>query len=167
MTAIEHDVPTADIHPIDIVETLAQEASWDFDRVGENQIAMAVEGGWRTYSLTLIWSDFDDMLRLVCSFELTPPEECIGEFLALVNIANERVWGGSFTLWREQGQIVYRAGLSLAGGASATPEQVEAMLCAAIAQSERFYPAFQLVGWGGENAERAAQVALEAAYGTA
>ena len=167
MTAIEHDLPTADIHPIDIVESIAEQASWDFDRVGENQIAMAVEGGWRTYSLTLLWSDYDDMLRLVCSFELTPPEERIEAVLALLNIANDRVWGGGFTLWREQGQVVYRAGLSLAGGASATPEQVEAMVCAAIAQSERFYPAFQLVGWGGESAERAASVALEAAYGTA
>lgn len=167
MTAIEQDFPTADIHPIDIVETLAEQAAWEFDRVGENQIAMAVEGGWRTYSLTLLWSEHDDMLRLVCTFDLTPPEEQEAEFLALLNLANDRVWGGSFTLWKSEGQVIYRAGLSLAGGASATPEQVEAMVCAAIAQSERFYPAFQLVAFGGESAERGASVALDAAYGTA
>lgn len=167
MTAIEHDFQSADIHPIDIVETLAEQAAWDFDRIGENQIAMAVEGKWRTYSLTLLWSDYDDMLRLVCTFELSPPEERLPEFLVLLNIANDRVWGGGFTLWKDQGQVVYRAGLSLAGGASATPEQVEAMVCAAVAQSERFYPAFQLVGWGDEAPETAAQIALGEAYGTA
>ena len=167
MTAIEQDFPTADIHPIDIVETLAEQAAWEFDRVGENQIAMAVEGGWRTYSLTLLWSDHDDMLRLVCTFDLTPPEEQEAEFLALLNLANDRVWGGSFTLWKAEGQVIYRAGLSLAGGASATPEQVEAMVCAAIAQSERFYPAFQLVAFGGESAEHGASIALDTAYGTA
>ena len=167
MTAIEQDFPPADIHPIDMVETLAEQAAWEFDRVGENQIAMAVEGGWRTYSLTLMWSDYDDMLRLVCTFELNPPEERLDALLALLNIANDRVWGGGFTLWRDEGLMVFRAGLSLADAAAATLEQVEAMVCTAIAQSERFYPAFQLVGWSTETPEEAARVALEAAYGTA
>lgn len=57
-----------DIHPIDIVEHIAEHHAWDFDRIEENQIAMAVEGQWRTYSITLAWSDFDETLRLVCSF---------------------------------------------------------------------------------------------------
>jgi len=44
-----------DIHPIDIVEHLAEHHEWDFDRIGDDQIAMAVEGQWRTYSITLAW----------------------------------------------------------------------------------------------------------------
>ena len=42
-----------DLHPIDIVEHLAEHHDWDFDRIGDDQIAMAVEGQWRTYSITL------------------------------------------------------------------------------------------------------------------
>ena len=167
MTAIEQDFPTADIHPIDIVESLAQASEWDFDRVGEDQIAMAIEAGWRTYSLTLCWSNYDDMLRLVCTFELAPPEERLDALHALLNLANDRCWGGGFTLWREEGMMVYRAGLSLAGGASATPEQVAALVAAAVRASERFYPAFQLVCWSDETPEEAARVAIEEAYGTA
>ena len=33
-----------DIHPIDIVEHLAERHDWDFDRIADDQIAMAVEG---------------------------------------------------------------------------------------------------------------------------
>ena len=44
---------TEDLHPIDIVETLAEHHEWDFDRVADDQIAMAVEGQWRMYSITL------------------------------------------------------------------------------------------------------------------
>ena len=33
-----------DIHPIDIVENLAEYHDWDFDRIADDQIAMAVEG---------------------------------------------------------------------------------------------------------------------------
>ncbi len=63
-----------EIHPIDIVEHLAEHHEWEFDRIEENQIAMAVQGQWRTYSITLAWSGFDETLRLICSFEMEPPE---------------------------------------------------------------------------------------------
>lgn len=167
MTAIEHDYPGAEIHPIDIVETLATHAEWDFDRVGEDRIAMAIEGGWRTYALTLVWSDHDDMLRLVCTFELNPPEERRAALHALLNLANDRLWGGAFSHWSDESTMAFRGGLSLAGGATATPEQVEAMVASAVCLSERYYPAFQLVCWSDESPEEALRIAIEEAYGTA
>ena len=167
MAAVEHYQPETDIHPIDMVETLAEQCSWDFDRVGENQIAVAVEGAWRTYSLSLFWSGREDMLRLLCTFELNPPAERMDEFMRLLNLVNDKIWCGSFTLWREQGLLAFRCGLTLAGGAHATPEQIEAMLHNALGLSERFYPAFQLVGWSDDCAEKAVEIAIEEAYGTA
>ena len=62
-------------HSIDIVESLAEHHDWDFDRIADDQIAMAVVGQWRTYSITLAWSDFDETLRMVCTFEMDPPAE--------------------------------------------------------------------------------------------
>ncbi len=85
MAAVEHFHPETDIHPIDIVETLAEAAEWEFDRVGEDQIAVAVAGAWRTYSLSLIWSHHDDMLRLILSFESSPPDARMAEFYRLLN----------------------------------------------------------------------------------
>ena len=167
MAAVEHYQPETDIHPIDMVETLAEQCAWDFDRVGENQIAVAVEGAWRTYSLSLFWSGREDMLRLLCTFELNPPAERMDEFMRLLNLVNDKIWCGSFTLWREQELLAFRCGLTLAGGAHATPEQIEAMLHNALGLSERFYPAFQLVGWSDDCAEKAVEIAIEEAYGTA
>ena len=167
MAAVEHFLPEADVHPIDIVETMAEAAEWEFDRVGEDQIAVAVEGQWRTYSLSLIWSRHDDMLRLIATFELNPPDARATEFLRLLNLVNDKVWGGSFTHWADEKLLAYRSGLTLAGGAHATPEQVEAMVLTAIGLAERFYPAFQLVGWSDETAEEAVEVAIGQAYGTA
>ncbi|MEM6905371.1 MAG: YbjN domain-containing protein, partial [Pseudomonadota bacterium] len=158
---------TTDIHPIDMVEALAAQCEWDFDRMGEDQIAMAIEAAWRTYSLSLAWSRYDDMLRLVCTFELNPPEESVDEFMRLINLANDRIWGGGFTFWAEQKLVAFRYGLTLAGGAHATPEQIEAMVLNAVGLAERFYPAFQVVCWGGETAEAGAALAIEEAYGTA
>ncbi|MEM9336816.1 MAG: YbjN domain-containing protein [Patescibacteria group bacterium] len=167
MPAIEQNFHATDIHPIDIVETLAEQCEWDFDRVGEDQIAMAIEAQWRTYSLSLAWSRYDDMLRLVCTFELNPPEERLTEFYRLLNLANDRVWGGGFTHWPEQCLVAFRYGLTLAGGAQATPEQVEAMVLSAVGLAEHFYPAFQSVCWTNSTAEESAELVIEEAYGTA
>ncbi|MEM1382117.1 MAG: YbjN domain-containing protein [Pseudomonadota bacterium] len=167
MTAVEHDFQTTEIHPIDMVESLAEQCSWEFDRVGEDQIAMVIEGAWRTYSASLAWSGRDDMLRLISTFELSPPEERLSEIYRLLNLANDRIWGGSFSHWAEHGLVAYRHGMSLAGAAHVTHEQIESMVMSAIALSERFYPAFQLVAWGDEPAEDSLKVAIEEAYGTA
>ena len=91
-----------DIHPIDIVEHIAEHHDWDFDRIADDQIAMAVEGQWRTYSLTLAWSGYDETLRMVCTFEMEPTEEKRAELFELLNLINDQCWAGSFTYWEEQ-----------------------------------------------------------------
>ena len=90
-----------DIHPIDIVEHLAEHHKWDFDRIGDDQIAMAVEGQWRTYSITLAWSGYDETLRMVCSFEMEPPEDKLAGLYELINAMNDQCWAGAFTYWAE------------------------------------------------------------------
>ncbi|WP_299659238.1 YbjN domain-containing protein [uncultured Ruegeria sp.] len=156
-----------DLHPIDIVEHLAEHHDWDFDRIGDDQIAMAVEGQWRTYSITLAWSNYDETLRMVCSFEMEPPSEREPELYELLNKMNDQCWAGAFTYWANQKLMVYRYGLVLTGGQSASPEQIDTMITAAVLSAERYYPAIQLVTWGNRDPEDAMQVAIAEAYGRA
>ncbi|MFB0993687.1 MAG: diacylglyceryl transferase, partial [Paracoccaceae bacterium] len=46
MSLMEDFTLSDDIHPIDIVETLAAHHDWKFDRLTNDQIAMSVEGLW-------------------------------------------------------------------------------------------------------------------------
>ncbi|MGB3148242.1 MAG: YbjN domain-containing protein [Paracoccaceae bacterium] len=156
-----------DLHPIDIVENLAQSHDWDFDRVTDDQIAMAVEGQWRTYSVTLAWSGQDEVLRLLSTFELDPPAERLPQLYDLLNRANDMVWTGAFTYWAEPRMMVWRYGLVLAGGQIAAPAQIDRLITQAVMAAERFYPAFQLVCWGSDSPERALDVAMSEAYGRA
>jgi hypothetical protein len=156
-----------DIHPIDIVENLAAHHDWDFDRIGDDQIAMAVEGQWRTYSLTLAWSAFEETLRLVCSYEMEPPEAQIPQLYELINLMNDQCWAGGFTYWADHKVMLYRYGLVLAGGQSASPQQVDAMIHAAVSNCERYYPAIQLTTWAGRPPAEAIEVAIAEAYGRA
>ena len=156
-----------EIHPIDIVEHLAEHHEWDFDRMGDDQIAMAVEGQWRTYSLTLAWSGFDETLRMVCTFELDPPAERMPALYELINQINDQCWAGAFTYWSEPKLMVYRYGLVLAGGQMATADQIDTMIGAAVASCERFYPAVQLVTWAERDPKDTVQIAMNEAYGRA
>jgi hypothetical protein len=156
-----------DLHPIDIVETLAEHNKWDFDRIADDQIAMAVEGLWRTYSITLAWSDFDETLRMICTFEMEPPEEQMPRLYELLNLVNDQCWAGAFTFWKEQGLMVYRYGLVLSGGQYASAEQIDTLISNAVSSSERYYPALQLVVYGDQSPKSALQVAIAEAYGRA
>ncbi|MFV2053497.1 YbjN domain-containing protein [Aliiroseovarius sp. YM-037] len=167
MSLSEQYIQTDELHPIDIVETLAEHHEWDFDRVADDQIAMAVEGQWRTYSITLAWSGYDETLRLICTFEMEPPEHRLPELYEALNRTNDMCWSGAFTYWHDQRLMVYRYGLMLAGGQFAGPEQITTMINAAVGSAERFYPAFQLVSWADRTPEDALQVAIAEAYGRA
>ena len=167
MSIAEDFLHSDEMHPIDIVETLAEHNEWEFDRVTDDQIAMSVEGQWRTYSITLAWSAHDETLRLISSFEMEPAEERLGKFYETLNRANDLCWAGAFTYWAEQKLMVWRYGLVLAGGQVAGPEQIDRLITMAVLTSERFYPAFQLVSWSSKSPEQAIQVAITEAYGRA
>ena len=167
MSAAEQFIESDDLHPIDIVEHIAEHHAWEFDRVADDQIAMAVEGQWRTYSITLAWSPYDETLRLICTFEMEPPEEKLPKLYEALNATNDKIWTGAFTYWHEQRLMVYRYGLVLTGGQFAGPEQIDRLIASAVGASERFYPAFQLVSWADREVEDAMQVAIDEAYGRA
>lgn len=167
MSLSEQFMDAEEMHPIDIVETLAEHHAWEFDRVADDQIAMEVVGQWRNYSITLAWSSQDETLRLICTFEMEPPDEKLPHLYEALNSVNDRCWAGAFTYWNEQRLMVYRYGLVLSGNQIAGPEQISTMITAAVESAERYYPAFQLVVWGDQTVEQAMQVAIAEAYGRA
>ena len=156
-----------EIHPIDIVEHIAEHHEWDFDRIADDQIAMTVEGQWRTYSITLAWSGFDETLRLICTFEMQPPKEKQGALFEVLNSINDQCWAGAFTFWQDHSLMVYRYGLVLSGGQVASPEQIDTLISSAVSSAERYYPALQLVVYGDQSPKQALQVAIAEAYGRA
>lgn len=167
MALAELNLDGYDAHPIDIVESLATMREWDFDRVAEDQIAMIVEGSWRTYSITLAWSAYDETLRMICTFELDPPKEKLAALYETLNLANDACWAGGFSFWKDQRLMVYRYGLILTGGASASSDQIDQILHTAVSACEQYYPAYQLACWGDDSPSKAMDIAISDAYGRA
>ena len=162
-----HELDFEDLHPIDMVQDIAANQEWEFDRIADDQISMDIAGQWRSYSVTLAWSVTDETLRLLCTFDMEPPAHRMSELYAALNVVNDTCWAGSFTYWEMQKLMVFRYGLILSGGQVASPGQIDTMISAAVVSAERYYPAFQLVTWGEENLETAMQVAIAEVCGHA
>ena len=156
-----------EVHPIDMVEHLAEHHAWEFDRIHDDRIAMSVEGQWRNYALTLAWSEMDETLQLICTFEMEPPAYRLGALYEVLNAINDRSWAGTFTWWNDQRMMVYRYGLMLAGERMVSPEQVDTMIHTAVTSCERFYPALQLVTWAERSPEDALKIAMAETMGRA
>ena len=63
--------------------------------------------------------------------------------------------------------MVYRYGLVLTGGQTASAEQIDTLISKAVSASERYYPALQLVAYGKNSPKDALKVAIAEAYGRA
>lgn len=158
---------TDDSHPIDIVEILAEDRAWTFDRAGEDQISIQVEGVWRIYNVSLAWSEYDETLRMIVSFDMEPPSSRLSALYETLNLANDKCWLGGFSLWQDQGVMAYRYGMILSGGGIASREQIDKVMRDGVSACERFYPAFQLVCWGDESPKEAMNIAISEVYGRA
>lgn len=167
MALTEQYLEVDELHPIDLVEHIAEHHEWEFDRIHDDQIAMAVEGQWRTYSITLAWSAYDETLRLICTFEMDPPQDRLPAIYETLNTVNDRCWAGAFTWWDEQKLMVYRYGLMLTGDQIAGPDQIDTMIKTAVGACEQYYPAIQLVTWADRTPAEAVQIAIGGAYGRA
>jgi hypothetical protein len=147
-------------NPLDRVEELAVTKDWSIERHAEDEVNMVIEAGWGTLQVSINWREDLEGLHLAGSFDFKTPPNRRAETGRLLNLINEQLYLGHFDLWQSDGTIVFRNGLTLAGGAEANEAQCEALISFAVAACERYYPAFQFVIWAGQTAEEAIQSSL-------
>jgi hypothetical protein len=167
MTITDNFLDSAEIHPIDLVEMLANQNQWEYDRSTEDQIAVVVVGNWRNYSVTLAWSEPDETLRLICSFDMEPPRAAIPKLYEALNLANDKCWTGGFSFWKDHRLMAYRYGMVLTDGATVSAAQIDQLIQQAVSACERYYPAFQLACWGEQSPRAALDAAITQTYGRA
>ncbi|WP_417671938.1 YbjN domain-containing protein [Roseibium sp.] len=159
MSLIEFDFERPD-NPVDIIETVATSNDWMFERSAEDEITISVAGTWCDYHVSFSWMEEVEALHLACAFDLKVTAPRKTEVVRLLALANEQLWMGHFDIWNKEGVVMFRQSLLLAGGAEATPAQIEGMLANALESCERYYQAFQFVVWAGKTASEAVDTAL-------
>ncbi|MDO1582342.1 YbjN domain-containing protein [Rhizobium oryzicola] len=147
-------------NPVDMIEFVAASNDWTFERSGEDEIAMTVEGHWADYHVSFSWMEEFEALHLACAFDLKVPDFRVNEVIRLLSHVNGQTLMGHFDLWRQEDAIIFRQSLLLAGGAEPTNQQVEGLLASALESCETYYQAFQFVVWSGMEAKAALDAVL-------
>lgn len=147
-------------NPVDRIEFVAANNDWAFERSGEDEIAMRVEGKWTNYEVSFSWMEDFETVHLACAFCLKVCEPRINEVIRLISHINGQVLMGHFDLWGEEDRIIFRQSLLLSGGAEPTNRQVEVLLSSALEACEAYFQAFQFVVWSGMDAKSAIDAVL-------
>jgi hypothetical protein len=142
-------------NPLAVVEDIAADHNWSFERSGEDEVTIVSKGDWTDYQLSFTWMTEIEALHLACAFDMKIPGPRRAEVQRLIAAINEQLWIGHFDIWTHTGMIMYRQALVLPGGITASTAQCESMLVGAIHACERYYPAFQFVVWAGKSAPEA------------
>jgi hypothetical protein len=160
MTALSLETVVVAVNPIDLVEEIVQANEWAHDRATDEEMVVEIAGRWCDYRLLFVWQREISALHFTCAFEMKVPKARRAAVFELLAVVNERLWLGHFDLTADAQSPAFRQGVLLRGASGASVEQIEDLVDIAVSECERFYPAFQLVVWGGKPPEEAIAAAM-------
>lgn len=154
-------------NPLDILEELVGAYDWTYERFGDDELVVGCTGQWCDYALHFCWRDDSSAMHVTCTLDSRVPSRRRGAIYELLAVINGKMSLGHFNLDDEQNAPVFRHTVLLRGCQGATVEQLEDLVDIAIAECERFYPAFQYVAWAGKAPQDALDAALIETVGEA
>ncbi|MGC2523692.1 MAG: YbjN domain-containing protein [Stellaceae bacterium] len=161
MTSVATSEPTPFFgNPIDLVEEIVSANEWAHDRASEEELVVEISGRWCDYRLYFVWQEEICAMHFSCGFDMKVPKGRRAAVYELLALANEKLWLGHFDLSTEDNSPSFRHALLLRGVGAGSAEQIEDLVDIALSECERFYPAFQLVLWGGKRPGEAMAAAM-------
>ena len=167
VTETHQQAEVPDRHPLDVVERCATVNAWTFERIGEHELSLAIDGRWCGYGLWFCWEAELDALMMSCAYDMKIPDDRRPAVHELLAVVNERLWVGHFDVFSRDSVPAFRHALLLRGLGLPTDEQLFDLLDVTISECERFYPAFRYVIRGGKSPAEAVQAAIIDAVGEA
>ena len=153
--------------PIEMLGAMFSAHGWACDYVSDDEVTGEIPGSWTTYQLRGIWRAEDRVLQMLCLPDVRVPESKRAVAFELLAMVNEQLWLGHFDIWSQGGVLVYRHGLMLGDDGVLSLDMAQTAVDSAIAECDRFYPAFQFAVWGDKNPREALDAAMVDAAGEA
>jgi hypothetical protein len=154
-------------NPLDLLEELVSANDWPFQRASDCELMVEVGGRWSVYRMFIVWQEDLSAIFFSCQLEQKVPDTRRREVCELLAAINEGLWLGHFDLAAEDALLLFRHTIPLRGAPGASVEQLEDLVDAAVVECERFYPALQMVVWGGQTVTTAISAALMDTVGEA
>lgn len=142
-------------NPIDMVENIFNHKSFELERRGTNEIAVEVQGKWNNMLLFFAWEENIKCLHLSCILDIENSANSNSKIFELLALANEDLWLGHFSYWKEQNLPVFKHSMLLDNNEDVSPEKISQIINIAIKECERMYPIFKAVLTKGIDPEQA------------
>lgn len=143
-------------NPIDIVENIFANQSFEFDRRNLNEVAVEIQGKWNNMLLFFAWEANMQCLHLSCLMDIESTIEDRSKIFELLALANEELWVGHFSYWAEQNMPVFKHSILLNDDEGGVFEsKLQQVIEIAIKECERMYPIFKVVLTRGMDPQRA------------
>ncbi|OYW45502.1 MAG: hypothetical protein B7Z08_09520 [Sphingomonadales bacterium 32-68-7] len=156
-----------DAAPVEMLAQLFEAHGWPCEFVSDDELSGEIQGSWTTYQVRGIWRAEDRVLQLLCLPEIRVPDAKLKTTYELLALVNEQLWLGHFDIWSNGGVLLYRHGLMLGEDGLLSLSMAQLAVDSALAECDRFYPAFQFVLWGDKKPKDALESAMVDAEGEA
>ena len=167
MASLEDQAHGLPANPLDTLEDLVSANEGRFNRYSDSELMLEVLGRWCGYQMYVVWDEQLSAMFVSCQLDLRVPEPKRAAIYELLASVNENIWLGHFDFLFEGGVTMYRSAVPMRGASGLSAEQLEDMVDAATDECERFFPALQMVVWGGQSVTEAITVARMETVGEA
>lgn len=145
--------------PISLIEEYTLDQDWFAERSNDHELWVEMPGQWGQHRLWVAFHEDTHFLQFNCYLNIKIPDRLVPAVAELITLMNERIWLGHFEIWSEEMVPVFRVVLPLRGN-ELEAEQVEDVMTSIFQETERFFPAFNWVVWGGKSPTEAVTAAI-------
>jgi hypothetical protein len=129
--------------PISVLEMIAVENKWPLEKHAEDEVSFDCIGRWGELTMHFLWQEDCQALQICCSSDLKVTPDTRQSVIDMLYEVNRKVWAGMFTLNDDQDYVMYRYTSLIRHIGQDVQSHIEDMMEIALAEMDRFYPAFQ------------------------
>ncbi len=144
MNEIQFDYSPIEGHnPIETLEAIAKENKWPLERLSDDEASLECEGRWGQFTLGFLWQEEFQALQFCCISTLKVAPGKMNVIKELLFDVNHKTWLGHFDIEDGENVIVFRYTSLMRGFSLHAQEHVEDLIDLAMAEFDRFHPAFK------------------------
>lgn len=133
-------------NPLDSVEEILSANDWAFDRMSEDELTVHVSGKMGEYKMLFVWQEDYSAMQFCCEIDLEIRSEALDNAAKAMSAINATLWLGHFDVRPGTVMPCFRhtslfRGMTYGSGA----DHLEDLVDIALAECERYYPAFDLL----------------------
>tara|TARA_Y100000590_G_C15636112_1_gene983061 strand:- start:713 stop:1213 length:501 start_codon:yes stop_codon:yes gene_type:complete len=154
MTQSHTNFNDSKLHPINLLEEIIISKNWIFERPIEDEIFIEVPTKYCNLIIQVTWLQNLQKIEIKAFFYIKMDFSNNIEIYRLLNFINNKIDDGHFLI-NENKYPTFKNSIIVRDYSSIKFDLLKEILNYAIRESERFFPVFQLVLWGGKKAEEA------------